>query len=158
MNKQKILAIWDTADMIDNEIKYELENWEHDYADRYDFEKKPSEEELREALYMDDYLFQDAWDMMLDDVQYILNKKNPNGTYWKATVKGFGWRNLDGYKYFKAKDAETFLQELLPETDCTFYIYNNGKGLKVHNFHHDSPTGEWYYIRPVAESTYYKFA
>jgi len=49
------------------------------------------------------------------------------------------------------------LKEILPNTDCTFWIYdyeeNGMKGLKINNCHHDSPIRgkEWYYILPYEE-------
>lgn len=77
---------------------------------------------------------------------------------WKATVNGFGWRGLNGEKYISADNAKTLLSEVLPDTDCTFHIYNFRNGIAIQNYHHDSPTGnEWYYIVPIASDTYYKF-
>jgi hypothetical protein len=99
-------------------------------------------------------------DFEWEDVGYFLtelmNKKNPSG-FWKATVNNFGWRNLDGYKFFEAATGHELLQNILPDTECTFNIANFRNGILIQNYHHDSPTGnEKYYILPVAESTYYK--
>jgi len=88
------------------------------------------------------------WDDLLDFLTEKMLKKNPDGN-WHAEVKGFGWQKLDGYTDFNAKTGRDFLDRILPDTDCTFKIYNDGKGFSINNFHHDSPTGEWYYIKPV---------
>ncbi len=96
---------------------------------------------------------QDFWHFLWKDfTEYlttILDRKNPGG-YWKAQVRNFGWRNLDGVKLLQAGDGASFLREILPQTDCHFYIFNYGNGLAIQNFHHDSPVGnEWYYVVPT---------
>jgi len=96
-----------------------------------------------------------AWDDLLLNLQAYLNKINPLG-YWKASVKNFGWRNLDGQKRFFADTTKNFLRVILPDCDCHFNIYKNGKrGIAIQNYHHDSPTGnEWYYIYPITEKEF----
>ena len=70
---------------------------------------------------------------------------------WKVEVSNFGWRNQDGQKILRAENGLELLRGILPDTECTFRIYHDGRtGLKIQNFHHDSPTGnEWYYIYPM---------
>ncbi len=70
-------------------------------------------------------------------------------------MENFGWRNLSGDKFFQARRGEAFLSNVLPPTDCRYRMYNFRNGIAIQNFHHDSPVGnEWYYIVPIAESTY----
>ena len=139
---------WDTCDIGEGELKYRMENWQ----DFYD--EKPGEDKLREQIYSDSCFFSMAWDDLKEYLTEVIRKKNPDG-YWKAVVSNFGWRNQDGYKYFYTEQGEEFLRKLLPDTDCTFKIYNYGRGLAIQNWHHDSPVGnEWYYILPCAYSTY----
>lgn len=96
------------------------------------------------------------WDDFLMELDYIVDSKN-KGDYWKASVNNFGWRNLDGQKFFKADSSIELLREVLPDTDCHFNIFNFGKGIAIQNYHHDSPMGnEWYYLLPITESTYEK--
>lgn len=98
------------------------------------------------------------WQDFMADLDAILKKKNSDG-YWFAEVSNFGWRNLNGSKHFAADNGETFLQKILPKTDCHFKIFNFGNGLAIQNFHHDSPVGnEWYYVVPVSYSTYSKLS
>jgi len=90
-------------------------------------------------------------------LQELLDKKNPTG-FWKARVVNFGWRRLSGFKCFQSRSSEDFLGNVLPATDCRYRIYNFCNGVALQNFHHDSPVGnEWYYVVPVAESTYEKY-
>lgn len=76
-----------------------------------------------------------------------LMKKNDA---WYATVENFGWRKLNGQKHFIAKDGQSFLRELLPQTQCTFKVFK-GEGewlFEIQNWHHDSPAGdEWYRVK-----------
>jgi hypothetical protein len=96
-----------------------------------------------------------AWDDLLLNLQAYLNKINPV-RYWKVSVKNFGWRSLDGKKIFHAETSKEFLGAILPNCDCHFNIYKNGKHeIAIQNYHHDSPTGnEWYYIYPITEKEF----
>jgi hypothetical protein len=50
------------------------------------------------------------------------------------------------------KTISEFLSHLLPKTDCTFRLYiENGHTIKIQNFHHDSPIGEWYTIQAASD-------
>ena len=89
-----------------------------------------------------------SWTDFCENLNPVINKKSPTGT-WFATVENFGWDNRNGTKIFKAETAEQFFSQILPKCECTFKVFNYGKGLAVQNYHHDSPTGnEWYYIIP----------
>ncbi len=129
----KKLLSWDES--IDEEVKCRFEQ---------------QEEELKEgAISADEFKTKTEIEHFTEYLTSILKHKNPGG-YWKAQVRNFGWRNLDGVKFLQAGDGESFLREILPKTDCHYYIFNYGKGLAIQNFHHDSPVGnEWYYDVPT---------
>jgi hypothetical protein len=92
---------------------------------------------------------EDDWDFLTEDLSQLMQQKNPVG-YWKATVTGFGWRKLEGHTdVFQAMNGLQLLQHILPNTDCSFRIYNHGKnGFAINNTHHDSPMWgvEWYIV------------
>ena len=146
---RKLLS-YDECQALTDETKYRLENWD----EKEEGEPKPDKDELEGRLAEDCTTIDLYWEDCQQQLNEIIQRKNPNG-YWKAEVSNFGWRRLDGHKYFQADNAIAFLQAILPRTDCTFYVFNYGKGLALQNFHHDSPVGkEWYYITPIAYSTY----
>jgi len=96
------------------------------------------------------------WEDLTSELSHLIEKKNPT-KYWKAEVKNFGWRSVNGFKVFRADNGQAFLGHILPRTNNIFQIYNYGKGFAINNFHHDSPTGkEWYYILPCSEKQYNK--
>jgi hypothetical protein len=100
-------------------------------------------------LYDNDLDFEH--ECMRDEITEWIKEHNPDGD-WRATVTGFGWRNLDGEKEFHAEDGQHLLWAVLPNTECTFNIYDEGDHLSMENAHHDSPTGgEWYHIYPRKE-------
>lgn len=116
-----------------------------------------SNDGIRDMIYQDQDYWQHQWEWVEDDLTILLNELNPDG-YWKAVVHNFGWRNVDGQRYFQSNEGADFLNKVLPNTNNNFRIFKDGKGLKIQNFHHDSPTGnEWYYLRPIKQSTYEKF-
>jgi len=152
MKVGKLLVKYDEAEALESELEYRKEERKEELE-----AGELTQEELEHIVYAGDSL-DFYWEDVKGLLDEILAKKNKEG-YWKATVNNFGWRNLDGLKYFVADNATDFLQEILPKTDCTFKIFNYGKGLAIQNYHHDSPMGnEWYYIRPISYNAYEKVA
>jgi len=92
---------------------------------------------------------QDEWECMCESLTAIMKELNPYGYAWRAEVTNFGWQELDGEKHFYAWTGEELLQEVLPDTDCIFFIYMRDGYIAINNYHHDSPWGkEWYYVYP----------
>ena len=142
----KLLTEWDESELVENEIKYQLE----------DNEEGLTEEEIERDVYNDGELLNICFDGFAEHLTEILRKKNKDG-FWRVTVSNFGWRNTNGEKAIRIDNAQELIRQILPDTDCTFKIYNYSKGLVIQNFHHDSPVGkEWYYLTPIKESTYEK--
>lgn len=143
---KRVILSWDVGSIIEEEVTEKLRNWE----DFYD--EQPDEDTIRASMANYDTSFE--WEYMVDYLTELIYDKS---CYWRAEVSGFGWQNTSGIAYFKANDGAEFLKNILPKTDCTFYIHRYGKGFAIQNFHHDSPTGnEWYYVTPIAYSTYEK--
>ncbi|MEK6921891.1 MAG: hypothetical protein AABX82_08430 [Nanoarchaeota archaeon] len=144
---QKIVE-WDECEIAEAEVKHRLENWQEYYP------CCPTEKAIQEKVYQDNDLFAVEWESLIEFLNETMDKKNTIG-YWKVIVNNFGWRNLDGYKCLHAENGKDLIRGILPDCDCTFRIFNYGKGLAIQNFHHDSPTGnEWYYLMPISEKTY----
>lgn len=93
------------------------------------------------------------WECITELLTELLNDYNA-GEVWYAEVKNFGWRNLNGHKFFEAWYGSELLSEILPDTECRFSIYRRDGYIAIQNFHHDSPTGEWYYIYPAERCEY----
>jgi hypothetical protein len=150
-----LLEYWDSSDIFDGELRYRTEEDEETMV------KLKSGELTKDQVEKDIWEDQDLWDMRYEDmcmnITPYLNKISPNG-YFKATVHNFGWLNRDGHKYFKAINGRELLREILPNTDCTYYIYKvaHGKKLAITNAHHDQPVlnKEWYIITPCSLKTY----
>ena len=144
------IASWNQLDIVEQEVKYRLENWE----ELHDEEPKESEENIRDSIYQDSEFLEMEYENLIEYLTTILQKKNPKG-YWRAYVNHFGWRDLCGDKYMYATEGKELISNTLPDTDCTFYMCNYGRGIAIQNFHHDSPVGkEWYYLTPIGERTY----
>ena len=91
------------------------------------------------------------WECLCDELTEVMQKINKGGK-WFCTVENFGWQSRNGYLTFEATKGQNLLSRILPNTDCHFRIFVEGKGfgryLKIQNFHHDSPVGnEWYTVR-----------
>ena len=150
-NKVGRLLIQWMEDIPQEEVDYRLENWEE-----FGYIEKTTEERVFKDLCEDCGYWNMEWEYLTEHLTEVIQKKNSDG-YWHAQVENFGWRSLSGEKYFYADKGSDFLQEILPKTDNHFKIYNWGRGIAINNAHHDSPVWkEWYYIKPVAQSTYEK--
>jgi len=107
------------------------------------------EEQYIRDLSEDYFFWEESWDYMLEQLEALMHKVNPDCDSWYCEVDNFGWQSQAGFKYFSAKDGSEFLKAVLPDTDNTFNIYKTENGLAINNFHHDSGFGkEWYYLYP----------
>lgn len=102
-------------------------------------------EKVKEDMYSDSEQSEWWWEDMTDNLTEFLKKYNPSGD-WYAEVNNFGWRNQSGHGEFQAETGQEFLNAILPNTDCIFYIYDEGDHIHILNYHHDSPMGEGYDI------------
>lgn len=119
----------------------------YDQCDAYDDNHEYDED-------LDDINLQDA---LYEISTYINDKGNPEKTF-KISVEGFGYRNTSNQGMVIFEDGEELLQKVLPNTQCTWKVYQDGERLVVRNWHHDSPMGnEYYYIEPVSPEEYYEW-
>jgi hypothetical protein len=151
--KGKLLTFWDKCKLVEDE----LSNRKNELIEAIQ-SGKITEEEIEHMIWQDEIYFETEWENITKRITEKMLKNNPGG-YWKAEVVNFGWRKLNGYRYFFAKDGKELITKVLPNCPKTFYVYNFGKGFAIQNYHHDSPFGdEWYYIVPIAKSVYSKHA
>jgi hypothetical protein len=118
-----------------------------------------SEEDAREIVYNNHEVWDIEWEGMCDVLGSYLLEICPSGKFY-VRVENFGWKSVSGEKHFAVDMTRTdyeigaaFLGKILPNTDCTFYIFQreeNGKPiLVIDNAHHDKPMGgEIYTIYP----------
>ena len=129
---------------------------------------KPSEEGLiiEGNNHCEEWEWEDLCDAITDAmdrcVDFIPDENHNRIFYpyhWYVEVRNFGWRNQNGYTKFYAEDGKTLLNEILPNTMCTFWLYKDGEyNLRLRNAHHDSPTGnENYCIAPCFDNDYLLF-
>ena len=158
-------VIWRRRPMAARQLTTENGNKEQTlvYADDSGVYKYAKDAYGREPFPED---FDDFWEAIAEDLGSEIRKRTDKadrkeGNYgaWYVEVSGFGWRGQSGQTVielhvYDKSDLELgreFIQKVLPKTDCTFYVYDylSGAGLKINNYHHDAPTGEWYYAAPL---------
>lgn len=134
---------YDAADISDEEIKRLMKD------------EGLSREDAHEQVWNDPDLFEFEWNDLCRALTGIMEKigdKSYLFGYWRCGLENFGWRHQSGYKYFKAQTGKELLRQVLPDTECTFYIYPTEDGFEIDNAHHDAPVGgEIYAIRPATE-------
>jgi hypothetical protein len=143
--------IWDTYEIIKHQAEFLREE-----------DESLSEDEAWDQAAQDDFLFEHEWDYVFESLEEKMKEINEGG-FWRVEVDNFGWRNLNGWKKIQTDSAKKLLQEVLPDTDCTFHIFvvddaeaPAGKMLTLRNWHHDSPMGnEWYEIRAISAEAFY---
>ena len=106
----------------------------------------------------------DEWECLIGELDTLI-EENFSG-YWHVEVSNFGWQKLCGKMELFADEGEKLLSQILPNVDCFFRIFRDDhpgsvsdwadgvarpvKGLKIQNYHHDSPVGnEWYHLIDV---------
>lgn len=102
---------------------------------------------------LDNDMRDDYWYDKKDELTELFAKKFARSDYKiYAEGKCMGWRCLEGYAIKTLKNGEDLVFNILPKTQCTFMVFNYGRGIAVQVWHHDSPTGkEWYYIMPATK-------
>lgn len=94
--------------------------------------------------------FDEAWEDFLWEVTYLMRNRDRRSAHWHCEVENFGWQERNGSTTFGALTGSELLMHVLPNTQCTFYIYVVDSTILIQNFHHDSPTGkEWYRLTPI---------
>jgi len=137
---KKANLVFDEDLIYEEELKYRLEN----------NEENKTEEEIKNNLCEDSFIFDNNFNLFVESLTYYLKKidKNNSNCFY---VEGFnlGWRNREGSKTLKAKNGTDLLKGILPDTQTTLYVWVTKTKIIIKCFHHDSPTGEFYYIRSL---------
>lgn len=138
----KIHLTYDELDIIENDVKYNRDSGEFDdYTD----------EQLFDMASNDNTIFDIEWEYIRDAMTDELANKDG---YFYVYSDSMGWDNRSGYKYFYAKDGQSFFDEILPDCDLTLDIKSYYKGYKIRISHHDRPMGETYIVKPISEKEY----
>lgn len=88
--------------------------------------------------------FIESFDSLLDNFEesvYLIKAKN------------LGWKNASGIKIESLDCTQDLYSKVLPNTDVTIDVFKEANAIRVKCYHHDSPTGEDYYIHPINQQT-----
>ena len=136
MNKEKWSLIYDECEIVEDEIKYILENKED-----FDYIEDFSEDSLRNYVYDNCDLFNNRW----SDLKEI----NKNDVF-KIKGSQMGWKNLGGVKTMRAVNGKELLEGILPNTsEFTLWVEKTKTQIIIKCSHHDSPMGEYYCVKAV---------
>lgn len=169
MKAKKPIISWFPNEILQNDIDYYTSNKENaleklgvEPTDTdFQIDEQTLKERIEELIYADEqFILELAWESEMDYLSEYLDKINPDG-YWVASIENFGWRSTSGYSYIRTDEGKEcsaiqLLRKVLPDTDNHFYVYKHKRGIKINNYHHDSPSGrEWYYLIPIKSSTFF---
>ena len=156
MNKVgKKIASYADYEVTQAEVEYRMENRED-----FDYDEDMTEEQIREEVYNDSYIYEDAYNDCCYAIGEVFVRKFKTLC---AKVEGVNldWRGSSGYKYIcldhltESEDiGRQLISSLFSGGDFTLECKNYGKGLFFRISHHDCPTGSCYYLTPCARSTY----
>lgn len=157
----KKIASYSDYEVTQAEVECRMENRED-----FDYDEDMTEEQIREKVYNDSYVYQEAYDDCCYAIGEVFIRKFKTLC---AKVEGvnLNWRGSSGYKYICLENAfsgvkvdkevevgKTVINQLFSGGDFTLECSNYGKGLFFRISHHDCPTGSCYYLTPCARSTY----
>ena len=150
--EEKPICSYDECEITNAEVKHRMEEWE-DYYD----EKPDDEDKVREEVSQDFGFWENEREYQNEHLTEVLKEKGKEGCAWSISVEDFGWRNLSGKGCAILEDASDFYEKVLPDCQCTWEMYATNEGLRVKNWHHDSPMGESYYLTPIELDKYYEW-
>lgn len=146
----KLLLDWDELEIIETEAKYQ---WDCQQEDGEREEPRDDIETIRQSV-IEDWVF---WESEAETTKDTFTELMDGHEFWKITGSDMGWRKLSGEKYVMAETGSEMLEAILPNADCTWWLYKGKRrGFTMKVSHHDAPMGEHYIITPIAESTYDK--
>jgi len=150
--EEKPICSYDECEITNAEVKHRMEEWE-DYYD----EKPDDEDKVREEVSQDFGFWENEREYQNEHLTEVLKEKGKEGCAWSISVEDFGWRNLSVKGCAILEDASDFYEKVLPDCQCTWEMYATNEGLRVKNWHHDSPMGESYYLTPIELDKYYEW-
>ena len=150
MKKKELIAEYDVSNYISNQIEFfQNDKQEFCVSILWDEEKNPesvSDKEIEEHFYNDYYIGELHW----EDFQYMLEEEFTQHIGKDVYVEGrnMGWRNRTGHKEFTINETIDVFREIAPECDLTYKMEKVKDGeYEVRISHHDSPMGEYYYLK-----------
>jgi hypothetical protein len=161
MEHDKCNLSWDSYSIIKGVVE-DIKKNPNEYLDIFQMERKDIENEndiwfMAEGELIDWDFEYECMVENLTEIMQDVSKRYVAGDIWKVSGESMGWKGLEGYKIARAENGQELLREILPKTDCTFFIYiEKGKrGLKIYNYHHDTRFNsrgyELYYIHPLTK-------
>jgi hypothetical protein len=94
---------------------------------------------------------EEDWNRLCEELTDLM----VGGIEWRVVVENFGWQKISGEFFVKASTGADLLLKVLPDTECTFVIYDKGNKshLLIQNYHHDQCEGtEWYELHKIREA------
>jgi len=157
--------VWDECDITEAEVKHRMEQIKAGdteliphcskcggTVDIKGMSDRKIEEWVRNAVYSDDLLMQDAWENFIYGLQELMDKLmdgREEKRFWYATGENIGWQHRSGERHFEAGTARELLDKILPKTNqFTLVVFDKKDSMTIKCGHHDAPTGEFYYIEP----------
>jgi len=141
---EKLVASWDTYEIMKGEVEYRLENWED-----FGYDEKPDEDDIWQEIQMDGALFDFCYESELANLTDVVRRLCPDGR-WHAEGRNMGWQHRSAESDFEdITDGKALISKCLGNGgDYHWWVWEDGDGLKVRVTHHDAPMGEWYYWKP----------
>jgi len=149
--KPYVVSEYNPGDLAEDEVRYLREEYPEKYSEM-------SDEEIYAEVWENSDLYESAWEFMKDELSDAMEEigegRDEDNNYWYASGQRLGWQNRTGEKEFAADDGFDMLENILPDTsDLSLKIERIApKELKITVWHHDSPTGEFYFIEPMSDA------
>lgn len=164
MTEDNIVAEYDPTDIDEDYYREEYLLPKADDQEEREKIESLSEEEVRNKAVEDRFFWEQKWDDFVRQMGRVLrdiSKRNKFDGYFVATANDLGWRNEKGGKvidisqydlsHYEAREegAEEFVQKFNMSGDVTFRVHKKRNQLRLVRYHHDSPQGETFVIRPL---------
>lgn len=165
VKKGKLLCKFDVSTLdYENYIAEEVEMFMTDFD-------QSKEEALESAEYSYNEAVDEYYNEFLTDFgDYLITKGLKRSKQLCFSIKGehLTWDNKSGSKVVcldpdslelgEREIGFKMLSELIGDvTDFSVEVFNFGNDILVIIYHHDVPTGSYFYIQPMAYSTYKRF-
>jgi len=149
--KLKKVASWHDDEILQNELEYIREQVKEQGEEHWAYGL--DDDKIMENISTGS-IFEIEADTLTETINELFKER---GEYWHVKGYNMGWLNRNGEKYAKITDWNSLLEEVFPRTsDFSFDMYSYYKGFKLVVYHHDSPMGEHYILKPISADKYEK--
>jgi len=152
MTNDNLVAEWDEHSILEVEVERRQKMEQHEGK---------SEEKIRREANEDQLFWEHEYECFIQRINQLLGEissQYKTDDLFHVSGSSIGWRNQSGERILEAGNPRDLIRSITPDREFRIEAFQyNENSLEIKVYHHDSPTGELYKVRPVYATTAEKY-